>query len=272
MAWNADPVKRDVSCTMTLGLSGRFTKVVTAIAAAAEHELESETIDITVDGRPVPVTELLDEHGTRLHQFVAEGSEARVHYAASTATVAPAPEVTELDLVKYLRPSRYCESDTIGPIAATEFPGLGDGELLDAVADWMAERFTYTAGSSKPTDGALQTLINREGVCRDYAHVSTAFLRALNVPARIVGCYAPGLSPMEFHAVTEAYVDGGWHVLDGTRLAPRPSLLRVATGRDAADIAFLSNYGGPVQLLDYQVMAVADELPFDDFSQRLHLQ
>src|SRR5690606_13899415 len=99
------------------------------------------------------------------------------------------------------------------------------------------------------TDGAVSTLLSRRGVCRDFAHLVVAFLRALDVPARVVSVYAPGLTPMDFHAVAEAAIDGTWHVVDATGLAPRQSLLRIATGRDAADTAFLSARGDlPVRI------------------------
>ena len=64
---------------------------------------------------------------------------------------------------------------------------------------------------------------------------------------------------MEFHAVAEAYVDGAWYVVDATKLAPRQSLLRIATGRDAADTAFLTNNGAALTLGELEVTAVADE-------------
>ena len=98
-------------------------------------------------------------------------------------------------------------------------------------------------GSSISTDGAVETLLAGRGVCRDYAHLTVALLRALEVPARVAAVYAPGLSPMDFHAVAEAYVDGAWQIVDPTLLAPRDQMLRIATGHDAAAIAFLSSYG-----------------------------
>jgi transglutaminase-like putative cysteine protease len=171
--------------------------------------------------------------------------------------------VDELDLITYLRPSRYCESDSLGPTAASEFAGLHEEKLLAAVSGWVADKLTYVAGSSLPTDGAVRTLLGRQGVCRDFAHLSVALLRALNVPARLAAVFAPGLSPMEYHAVCEAYVNGAWYIIDGTRLAPRQSLLRVATGRDAADTAFLTNLGGGVQLSGLEVTAVVDDFPWD---------
>ena len=91
-----------------------------------------------------------------------------------------------------------------GPTAASEFAGLRGSELLQAVISWVNEQLTYVTGSSLPTDGAVRTLLGRQGVCRDFAHLSIALLRALNVPARLAAVYAPGLSPMEFHAVAEA--------------------------------------------------------------------
>lgn len=118
----------------------------------------------------------------------------------------------------------------------------------------------------------MGTLLARQGVCRDYAHLVIALLRALNVPARMAAVYAPGLSPMDFHAVAEAFIDGSWQVVDATRLAPRQSLLRISTGRDAADIAFLTNHWANLTLLDLQVLAIVDELPTDDFQQQVLLR
>jgi transglutaminase-like putative cysteine protease len=181
--------------------------------------------------------------------------------------------VLPADRYVYLRPSRYAESDLLGDRAISEFGGIiGDANLLEAVSSWVAGRLRYVAGSSGPTDGAIDTLRNGEGVCRDYAHLCVTFLRALNVPARLVAVYAPGLSPMDFHAVAEALVDGCWRVVDATRLAPRSSLVRIATGRDAADTAFLSNYGGSIALLQSTVTATIDgDLPIEDVSAQVTL-
>ena len=164
-----------------------------------------------------------------------------------------------------MRPSRYCESDRLAPVARAEFAGLHGHELLATITDWVGARLTYVSGSSRPTDGAVATYLAREGVCRDFAHLVVAFLRACDVPARVVSVYAPGVDPMDFHAVAEAHVDGAWHVVDATRLAPRTSMVRIATGRDAADIAFMTVSGGMVELNEIEVFAVAQpDLPIDD--------
>ena len=106
------------------------------------------------------------------------------------------------------------------------------------------------------------------GVCRDYAHLVVALLRAVKVPARLVSVYAPGLYPMDFHAVAEAVVEGQWRVVDATLLAPRDSLVRIATGRDAADTAFLDNHNGAINLSWLNVSAITDGiLPSDSPAQ-----
>jgi transglutaminase-like putative cysteine protease len=126
------------------------------------------------------------------------------------------------------------------------------------------DRLAYTSGSSGPTDDAVDTLLLGAGVCRDYAHLVLSLLRARDVPARLAAVYAPGLDPMDFHAVVEAWVDGAWRLVDATGLAPRASMLRIATGRDAADTAFMTTHCGAVTLTEMTVTATVDDLPFDD--------
>ena len=193
-------------------------------------------------------------------------------YAATADGLAEPAPVDDLDRLCYLRQSRYCESDTLAPTAAAEFTDLAGTSLLAAVVEWVHDRIAYVSGASVATDSALDTLLARQGVCRDFAHLSIALLRALGVPARLAAVYAPGLSPMEFHAVCEAMVDDAWWVVDATRLAPRQSLLRVATGRDAADTAFLTSFGAPVGLTALEVIAVAGQFELDDPSRLTRLR
>lgn len=271
------PVKRTVTSHLDLGLSGPV-RLVFAVAAAQGSPFESQSLSISVDGSPVTPRELVDITGNRMHVLDASGQQVVMDYEAVVTGAAPAPPVDDFDLITYLRPSRYCESDSLAPTAAAEFGGLEGRELLAAVTDWVSRMLTYVPGSSLPTDGAVRTFLARQGVCRDYAHLCIALLRSMNVPARLAAVFAPGLSPMEYHAVCEAYLpeaDGrtaGWYVVDATRLAPRQSLLRVATGRDAADTAFLTNYGANVSLDGLEVTAVVDDFATDDGSQLLQLR
>jgi transglutaminase-like putative cysteine protease len=263
-------MRRTVTTHLDLTLTGP-NKLVFSVAVAAGVPLAEEQLSLVADGQPAQPTELVDAHGSRLHVLQTSAQRVTLDYRALADGQAPPPPVDELDLITYVRPSRYCESDSLGPTAASEFAGLKEEKLLTAVADWVADKLTYAAGSSLPTDGAVRTLLGRQGVCRDFAHLSIALLRALNVPARLAAVFAPGLSPMEYHAVCEACVNGAWYVIDGTHLAPRQSLLRVSTGRDAADTAFLTNLGGLVQLSGLEVTATVDDLPWDDGSQLLQL-
>ena len=138
-------------------------------------------------------------------------------------------------------------------------------DILAAVSSWVGTQLEYVSGSSGPTDGAVDTLLAGRGVCRDFAHLAIALLRAMEIPARLVAVYAPGLDPMDFHAVAEAFVEGAWYVVDGTLLAPRQSLVRIATGRDAADTSFLSSYDGAITLDAMTVTATtAGDLPVED--------
>lgn len=224
-----------------------------------------ESLTFVWNGQPVEATEITGVHGNRIHKLDAGVGSLTVDYAATvTGRSQPAP-VTDYDLSQYLRPSRYAESDKFFGFAGYEFGQYSDtATLLEKVSSWVGARLRYVPGSSDPIDGAEDTLLAGAGVCRDYAHLVVALLRAVNVPARLVAAYAPGCSPMDFHAVAEAFVDGMWCVVDATYLAPRQTLVRIATGRDAADTAFLDNHGGAITLTNMVVTATTNQpLPFD---------
>lgn len=231
----------------------------------------SDNLTVTQGGTFLLPQVVLDQHGARLHVVDIEAGPAQVLYSVTKFGAMPPVEQPAIDEIRYLRPSRYCESDTLGAVARVEFQGLVGRELLAGVSSWVGQSLAYMPGSSQPTDGAVATLLSRRGVCRDFAHLVIAFLRALDVPARMVSVYAPGLDPMDFHAVAEAYVDGDWYVVDATTLAPRSTLMRIATGRDASDTAFLSTRRGVVTLDNLQVSAVSDVLPDDDVFQLVRL-
>ena len=263
-------MQRTVSTRMELDIAGS-SELVFSMAVAAESTIVTESSSFVIDGVAYEPTELVDRHGSRLHKFVAGPGRMTVEYSATVEGRAQPLEVDDLDQIVYLRPSRYCESDSLLPTARYEFAGLIGHDLLTAVTLWVWERLAYVPGSSLVTDGAARTLMARRGVCRDYAHLVIALLRSLDVPARMVSVYAPGLSPMDFHAVAEAYIDGEWWVVDATRLAPRQSMLRIATGRDAADIAFLTNHWANLTLTRLEVLAVVDDFQPEDSTQLVQL-
>jgi transglutaminase-like putative cysteine protease len=265
------PTRRTVSSRVELDVR-ETAQLVWSVAAARGIPTESEALTITVDGEPVEVHEQEVADGGRLHVCTAPVGRLRLSYDAVLTGRAEPALVDPVDDIVYRRPSRYAESDELGPTAWAQFAQLEGKELVDAVSSWVGTQLYYVSGSSRPTDGATQTLLARQGVCRDFAHLVTAMLRARNVPARLVAVYAPGLSPMDFHAVVEAAVEGRWYAVDATTLAPRGSLVRISTGRDASDTAFLTVQSGRADLLTMSVEAVSDPaLPADDLTQLVSL-
>lgn len=244
------------------------TKVALAVSVArnAGYSGFDESLSVTAEGADVALTELSDHHGGRFHYMeFAEPTEVLVEYSATVAGFARPEEPDLMELIRYVRPSRYAESDRLLPTAYAEFGGLQGEELLHAVRNWVFSELRYVSGSSRGTDGAVETLLHRRGVCRDFAHLAISLLRSKNVPARLAAVYAPGLTPMDFHAVAEAHINGAWHVIDPTGLAPRGSMLRITAGRDSSDTAFLSTVGGSLVLKELKVTAlVHGDLPADD--------
>jgi transglutaminase-like putative cysteine protease len=255
---------------MALDVTEPATLILQIAPVPVAGTVLSERFDVTVDGRPVEMRQLRGDHGSLVHVLHSTRGELKIDFET---TVDREPLIEQIDdgeldheQLVYLRQSRYCPSDQLRPFAIQEFDAtLPGAELLEAVGTWVSDRLSYEEGSSGPLDTALDTLLAGRGVCRDFAHLSITLLRALGIPARLVAVYAPGLSPMDFHAVVEAHVEGRWTVLDATRLAPRQTLLRVSTGRDAADTAFLTVLDGEAALLFTEVVAYTDrDLPLDD--------
>ncbi|WP_405373469.1 MULTISPECIES: transglutaminase family protein [unclassified Microbacterium] len=240
-------MQRVVRAELDLDIEGPLDLIL-AVTIAAGTAAQRESFSLTQNGVALRPAEMIDAVGTRLHRVSARPGPVLVRYEATVDTSAPAPPATDLESAVYLRPSRYAPSDAVFSHARRQFSGLRGADLLNAVERYVFESVTYSPGLSQGTDSALTTLTTGQGVCRDYAHLVIALLRAMDVPARYVACYAPGLVPMDFHAVAEAYVDGAWRVVDATRLSNRRGLVRIATGRDAADCAFLSYYGGNLAL------------------------
>ncbi len=154
--------------------------------------------------------------------------------------------------IGYLMPSRYCFPEDFFDFVVQQFPGLRGGPRVVAMVEWIGQNFTYDAFATQPNTTATDSFVARRGVCRDYAHVLIAMLRAVGIPARIVSAYAPAVTPQDFHAVVEVYLDNAWHLIDPTGMANAADIAVVGVGRDAADISFMTSYG----LMELQEQAV----------------
>jgi transglutaminase-like putative cysteine protease len=154
--------------------------------------------------------------------------------------------VVKLDseVIPFLFPSRYCQSDKLQRLAFNKFGKIENGYAkVLAIADWIFFNVEYLSGSTSSQTSAYDTVTERAGVCRDFAHLGIALCRALSIPARYFTGYAFKLYPADFHACFEAYIDGNWILFDATRLAPLNGLVKIATGRDAAEAAVASIFG-----------------------------
>lgn len=152
-------------------------------------------------------------------------------------------------VLAYLYPSRYCQSDRLHRLAVKEFGHLRQGySRVQAIRDWVNQRVTFASNSSTGYTTAVDTLIDEAGVCRDFAHLMIALCRAVNIPARFVSGIDygadPALGPTDFHAYVEVYVGHRWYMFDPSGTAIPMGFVRFATGRDAADAAFATMFGG----------------------------
>lgn len=171
------------------------------------------------------------------------------HHVGQPAKIRELP-IAELpsEVLPYLYPSRYCESDKLQMLANQTFGQLPTGyQRVEAIRQWVNERTQFTSGSSNFTTSAIDTYLQQTGVCRDFAHLMIALCRALNIPARFSSGIDygadPALGPTDFHAYVEAFLDGRWYIFDPSGTAMPMGFVRIGTGRDAADISFATIFG-----------------------------
>jgi transglutaminase-like putative cysteine protease len=160
------------------------------------------------------------------------------------------PHALPGETVQYLFDSRYCPASRFHPFVTGEFAGLEGGALIAAMRDWVAGNFSYEPGSSTSNTTALDSFVERRGICRDYTHVMVTLARAASIPARYVSVYAPGVEPPDFHAVAEVFLadhtilgGGAWHLVDATGMADPEHMVKIGVGRDAADVSFMTVFG-----------------------------
>lgn len=212
-----------------------------------------------------------DNYGNRIWRLLAPAGVFRLYHDAIVETSAaldpvhsrlrkvPVQDLPNKTIV-YTLPSRYCPSDLFISEAWRLFGGVSDGwAQVQAICDWLHQNIEYKAGSGSSTS-ALEAYQQRRAVCRDFAHLGVSFCRALSLPARYVCGYLPEIGvepdglPMDFHAWFEVYLGRDWHTFDARHNTPRTGRVVIATGRDAADVAFSTIYGA-TQLTTMRVWA-----------------
>jgi len=246
----------DVDCVLSYQLAGAsdFLFQIHALNGR-DQEVLSESLALVP---LIPVHVYQDP--TQFHRFMRLQAQAGSFELRYQARVRRTPEPVDLnaaevpiaelpdDVLHHLMPTRYCESDALSHAAQKLFGGLPRGySRVVAVCDWIHENIDYQVGTSNATTTALNVFTQRAGVCRDFAHLGVTFCRALNIPARLVVGHARFAEPPpDFHAVFEAWLGGRWVLFDATRMAPLDELVRIASGRDAKDVAFATIYGPAV--------------------------
>ena len=206
----------------------------------------------------VPVIYTDPAYGSRYMRLKAEPGDLTVrydatvdiaHYTESPARIAEVP-IAQLppQVLPFIYPSRYCQSDRLHRFAVREFGHLRQGYgRVQAILDWVRHRTKFLSGSSNASTSAADTLIEQVGVCRDFAHLMIALCRAVNIPARFVTGIDygadPALGPTDFHAYVEVYLGVRWYLFEPSGVSPPMGLVRLGTGRDAADVSFATMFG-----------------------------
>lgn len=225
-------------------------------AQTLNQSLVSENLQVS---QPVAVSHFIDPaHGNRYARLRAEPGNLSVRYDAVVDIahhIAPPDSLEEVpiaqlppEVLAYIYPSRYCQSDRLHKLARFEFGNMRPGyRRVEAIRDWVQRRTRFVSGSSNATTSAVDTLIEQVGVCRDFAHLMIAMCRAINIPARFVTGIDygsdPVFGPTDFHAYVETFVGGRWYLFDSSGMALPMGLLRLGTGRDAADVSFATIFG-----------------------------
>jgi transglutaminase-like putative cysteine protease len=161
----------------------------------------------------------------------------------------PVESLPEETLV-YLLGSRYCDTDNLSAFAWSQFGTAPLGwARVQTICDFVHNHIKFGYQYARPTKTASEAFKERQGVCRDYAHLAIAFCRCLNIPARYCTGYLGDIGvprnpdPMDFAGWFEAYLGGRWYTFDPRNNTPRIGRILIARGRDAADVAISMTFG-----------------------------
>ena len=212
----------------------------------------------------IPMIESTDSFGNSCQRllapvgnlFIQTFAEVMVINSVAVAPGACFVEIQHLpnEVLTYLLPSRYCESDRFGDLAREiTFDALPGYDQVKKINDWVRDSIQYLPGSSEFPLSAVEVHQLGHGVCRDLAQLAIALCRSISIPARLVVGYLHNLHPMDLHAWFEAYVGEQWYTFDPTQIDFRGGRVIIAFGRDAADVAIFHQFGSGCQLNNMDV-------------------
>ena len=242
-----------VGCDLIYSVTKPTSFLFNVAAARTAHQIISEE-NLLLNPNIQYEASTLGAEAIQVYRLTVEPCDLQLQYRAN---VELCPEIYDTsgiietgysqlpnEVLTYLNPSRYCESDRLTHFALRIFGNVEPGfSRVTAICDWINSNLDYQSGSSGESTSACDVLIQRVGVCRDYAHLAIALCRALCIPARYVSGYAVALQPPDFHGFFEAYLGTRWYLFDATRMAPVEGFIRIGTGRDAADASFATIIG-----------------------------
>jgi transglutaminase-like putative cysteine protease len=164
------------------------------------------------------------------------------------------------EVLVFLLGSRYCETDKLSNLAWSLFGGIEPGwPRVKAILDYTHERIAFGYKYARATKTAFESHEERQGVCRDYAHLAITLCRCMNIPARYCTGYLGDIgvpfdpNPMDFSAWFDVYLSGEWHTLDARHNHPRIGRILMARGRDATDTAISTAFGSAT-LVNFEVV------------------
>jgi len=228
--------------------------------------------DILHTNPSIPVGDYVDGFGNRCSRAILPPGQTRfssdtlVHDSGLPDAYSPdavqhaVPELPPETLV-YLLGSRYCETDRLNEIAWSLFGGtpLGWGRVA-AICTFVHRHIVFGYQHARPTKSSWDAYGERQGVCRDYAHLAIAFCRCMNIPARYCAGYMGDIgipydpAPMDFSGWFEVYLGDRWHTFDARHNKPRIGRIAMGRGRDAADVALSTSFG-PNILVSFKVIS-----------------
>ena len=250
-------------------------------AKTASQKIISETITV-VPALPFEEFSLSNSETRFIKMEVEQGVHFTITYQAEVEvmfsiidhkTLPQLVSIVDLDheVLPFINPSRHCESDKLLDFAHQNFAHLpNEYDKVRAINKWIFDTIAYKTGSTNSSVSACDTLLYKEGVCKDFAHLGIALSRALDIPARYFTGYAYALNPPDFHACFEVYIGRKWLFFDPTQLSVSNGIVKIANGKDASEVA-VASYFGEVKCTFMKVDCHpinSDFIPFDVVSDR----